>query len=280
MDGIPDSIYYRVFIHPDLSPAKAILESEVSHGLVKFQEDSVHFIESSFLGSHHVEMVQKINPVVYQDWMIWSLLVLTFLLAVFWFYMREQILSVFSISGKKKYSRKIRQFKDQEPGILIKLFFVFTYWFSISLFIFLMINYFVPELVTHLKLNSLLLILYITGAFVILFLYRYIFIVVIGFIFNTTNIAFKQLKLYVNTDYATGVILIPLLLLILLVNYDFLFYVALFFVLIIYLVRWLMSYKISKSQPGFSSLHLFMYLCTLEMIPFLLLLKVLELRFI
>ncbi|NOX86678.1 MAG: DUF4271 domain-containing protein [Chlorobi bacterium] len=280
MGGISDSIYYHAFLHPEMNAVKIIPENNQSHSLIKFQSDTIHYIESTFLPGRHTEIIQKLNPAAFQDWMIWGLLLLAFALAVFWFYMPVQIMSVFSISGKKKYFRKIRQATDYEPGILIKLFFVLTYWFTISLFIFLTVDNFIPDLVAHFKLNPRLQVLYITGAIAILFLFRYVFIMVTGFIFNTTDMAFQQLRLYLNTDYATGVILIPLLLLILLVNVEFLFYVALFIVVMIYVFRWLISYKISKSNSGFSSLHLFMYLCTLEMIPFLLLLKVLELRFI
>ena len=280
MDGIPDSAYYRVFFHPDANPVKNIPEAGQSYNLVKFQEDTLHAISGTFFHGNPSEMIQKINPSAFPDWMIWGLLFFSFFLAVFWFYTPEQILSIFSVSGKKSYFRKIRQITDYEPSVLIKLFLVFTYWFTISLFVFLIIDHFAPQLVERLQLPPKEQVLYISGAIVIFFLYRYIFIVVMGFVFKTADMASKQLKLYLNTDYVTGMILIPLLLLILLINIDFLFYLALFFVVIIFFVRWLISYKISKSNPGFTSLHLFMYLCTLEMIPFLLLVKMLELRFI
>jgi len=280
MGGIPDSVYYRVFFHPDANPVKSLPENGSTYGLVRFHEDTAHLVSGNFLPGHPTEMVQRLNPSAYPDWMIWGLLFFLFVLSIFWFYTPERILTNFSISGQKSYFRRMRQIAYYEPGILIKLFLVFTYWFTVSLFIYLLIDHFDSGLIERLRLPPHELFFYITGAIVVFFLYQYIFIVVMGFVFKAGGLASKQLKLYLNTDYATGMILIPLLLLILLINKNFLFYFALFFIVVIYFIRWFFSYKISKSNPGFNSLHLFMYLCTLEMIPFLLLVKMLEIRLI
>lgn len=274
MAGIFDSLNYQAFIHPEARSSTISSQIYQGQGMVALNPDSIHKVTGTFFPERHIEMIQIIHPIIHQDWMTWSLLILFFSLAIIWFYTPGQLLSVFSFSDKKGYFRHGRQPSDLTPGILVKIFFTMNFWFTLTLIVYLVINYFMPGLTIIFKPAEQL--LYITGAIILLYFYRYLFITVTGFIFNSTSIAFLQLKLYQHTDNATGVILIPLLLLFLVADIKSIIYLGIFFIVFIHIFRWFQSYRLSKNSSSFSALHLFMYLCTLEIIPFLLLVKLFE----
>lgn len=271
MAGITDSVVYRVFVHPEMLAHLPVLQPDEGSGIVMMSPDTLH-VNGRFLTHGGIEMVEKTHIVMQNDWMIWSLLFLSFALSVIWFYFPEQLSEISLFYGKKSFTGKRRIKGNFIQGIITKGLLALNFWFTISLFVFLATHLFFPDFFSGS--NSKINLIIIAGAVIFLYFYRYFFIVVAAFLFKTPDAARQQIKLYLNTDNVTGMIFIPLLLLMLIFDIKILMFTGIILIISIHIFRWFQTFLLSKKVSGFSTLHLFMYLCTLEIIPFLILIKV------
>lgn len=201
--------------------------------------------------------------------MVYALLLLTFGFSLIWYYLPERAFSLFNFAKSRRDFRLRENVNTETPGIIILFFFISNYFITLSLFLFLSINNFIANL--SLVENKYL--LFIIISVISFYLIRVIIILFAGYIFNTKDAANQQLKLYINIDNIIGVILIPILFLLLFLQSDFIFYAGIILLSILYIFRWFQTFILGKSISGFSILHLFMYLCTLEIIPVLVLIK-------
>jgi len=206
----------------------------------------------------------------YNDWMVYMLLLLTFFISLIWYYLPERALSLIKFSDKPRDFRSRENVNTETPGTMILLFFIVNYFITFSLLLYLSVAK-TEIMPTKIMRNEYL--MFFVFAVVSFYIYRLIIIYITGFIFNTKDIAIKQIKLYVNVDNLTGVLLIPLLFLMLFTSFDFLFYVGISVLAVFQFFKWFQTFILGKSIPGFSMLHLFMYLCTLEIIPLIVLIK-------
>ena len=204
--------------------------------------------------------------------MVYALLIVTFGFALIWFYLPERAISLFRLTVKQRDFRPRENVNTETPGILILFFYLLNYILSTSIFLYLSFNSFIKSAANSAKESSFL--YYIIAFVVALFVFRMIAIYVTGFIFNTKEEAQNQARLFINSDFLIGVFLIPILYLILFVHLNFVIYIGFLIIIILHLIRWLQTFLIAKSVSEFSILHLFMYLCTLELIPLIVLIKV------
>ena len=109
-------------------------------------------------------------------------------------------------------------------------------------------------------------------------LYRYVFIAFSGFVFNTYDIAVQQNRFYNSIDKALGLLFLPILLLALYAESNLFFYLAFVIVAGLILMRWIFTFSIGIRITNFSWFHFILYLCALEIVPLMLLLKVLQNR--
>jgi len=208
-----------------------------------------------------------------QDWMAYILLGLLSGIALLWYFEPERLVTIFNFpSFVSQTGRKESVYNS--PGLLASSFFFINFLVTLSLFIFLLIGQFIPGLKSTNPSGSIF--LYIPGIILIIFIYRVLFIRFTGFIFQTTFISKQQLLLYANINSLTGLALLPVLLLTLYASVDWLIYLGIFILLIIYIFKWFQTFILGKFVTGFSVFHLFMYLCTLEIIPLLALIKLLK----
>lgn len=239
--------------------------------------------DSSTLVSHPAEITQTFLqeiPVVYTtnsiqaesyDWMVYAVLVLTFGFSLIWYYLPERAISLFRLFDSQRDFRSRENVGAETPGIMIFFFFILNYVFTLSLFFYLTAeNLFVFEFG---NLNDNQFLIYILVSVIAFYLLRIIIIFATGIIFNTKEAAGRQLKLFINIDNIMGVLLIPVLYIILFVRVDFVFYLGIIIIFILHIFKWFQSFIIGNSILGFSILHLFMYLCTLEIIPLIILVK-------
>lgn len=231
-------------------------------------EDRV--ITDTFLQDSPIELVSKTFQYAYQDWMVYTLLLLLFGISLIWYYFPERALSIFKISESKD-TRSNYSTGNETPGMMILFYFIINYLLTISLFLYLSGSSFFRNDTDKTIRQEVLLFLII--AIVALYIIRILIIFLTGFIFNTTSIAKKQLSMYINIDNIIGVLLIPILILILFVQGDVIIYTGFGIIAIFYLVKWYQSFNLANSISGFSVLHLFMYLCALELLPVAVLLK-------
>lgn len=205
----------------------------------------------------------------YTSWMVYALLLLTFGFSLIWYYMPERAFSLFNFAKSRRDFRIRENVNTETPGAVILFFFILNYFITLSLFLFISLNKFSSNI--HLTENKYL--LFIIISVISFYLFRLIIILFAGYIFNTKDVAGKQLKLYINIDNIMGVILIPVLFLLLFLRVDFVFYAGIILLLILHVFRWFQTFILGNSISGFSILHLFMYLCTLEIIPVAVLIK-------
>ena len=97
-----------------------------------------------------------------------------------------------------------------------------------------------------------------------------------GFIFDTKDVADQQYKIYLTTDNALGLLLLPLIVIMLFAMVEEVVYVGILLIITGLLFRWFQTFYFGKKLGDFSLFHLFMYLCTLEIVPLLVLIKLLE----
>lgn len=236
-------------------------------------EISSREITETFLQSSSMEILPQIHFVWQMDWVIYLLLFFLAGVAITWYYLPEKLISVFTFS-EKQGSPYAKESGIPNPGLLIRVFFLLNYFATVGIFVYLFIVQLIPAI--SIKMDDYDLMLYIGASILLLFIFRLLLVIVTGFIFNTKSLASKQLNLHMNTDNSLGILLIPILLLILFVKADAFLYIGLIVVLIAHIFRWLQTFFLGKTVSGYSLLHLFMYLCTLEIIPLLVLIKLLQ----
>lgn len=227
----------------------------------------------TFIQSGPNEIVPILNYPVSTDYISYALLFFISGVALIWNFLPERLYSEFNISIKKGFSRS-SDVTIKTPGLLISLFFFFNFVFSFSFFIFLLTKSFAPDLV--LGMNNLMLIAYILIAIFLFYLFRLLFIKLSGYIFKTSEKSSQQLNIYINTENMLGVLLIPVLIFSLYAKVPFVLFAGLLMFIILLIIRWVKTFFIGMSISGFSVLHLILYLCTLEIIPVLIVIKLVE----
>ena len=208
-----------------------------------------------------------------QDWIAYILLGLLLGIALLWYFIPERVATIFYFPSTASASNRKESIYNS-PGFLTSFLFFINYVVTLSLFIYLIINRFIPG---HQYSNSTgFIILLISGIIILLFIYQIVLIRLTGYIFQTNFISKQQQMLNVNINSSIGLILLPILFFYLFTGAVWLIFVGFFVFLVIYLFNWYQTYFIGKFIPGFSVFHLFMYLCTLEIVPLLALIKLIK----
>ena len=96
----------------------------------------------------------------------------------------------------------------------------------------------------------------------------------IGFAFDTRGRTSMQMKNNAVWAYINGLFLTPLLLIYFYTQNSFLFGIMIAGLIILLLFKWVQTVKIGLATQNFNMLHLFLYLCAVEIIPLFLLVKV------
>jgi hypothetical protein len=233
--------------------------------------------EGKFIGTFIQHGQNHVVPVLNNpdsiDYISYILLFFIAFIALIWFFLPERLSSVFNISTKKGFSRS-GEVTIKAPGIIISLFFFLNFLFSFSFFIFLVLKTYVPDQIFGT--NNLVVIAYILSIVFIFYLFKLSYIKLSGFIFRTGEKANQQLTLYINTENALGVLLIPVLLLSMYAGLQVALLAGIIILLILQIIRWVRTFIIGMSIGGFSVMHLILYLCTLEILPVLIAIKLVE----
>ncbi len=225
-------------------------------------------ITGSFLQTHTIDIEPVLKTDFPHEWMTIVLLLLFFGLSFLWFFASDQI--GFARQFRKFFGKTDRTVPKQ-PALLLSILLYLNFLFTVILLIILLFEHF------HLRNIPLHLTGHLTAltatAFVAYSIYRLAIIVLGGFIFKTDKAAREQVKLYIKLDNLTGFLMPVVLLLILFTETDYFFYLGIFILLITNVIKWFRTIRIGISLTGFTIYHLILYLCTLEIIPLLLLIK-------
>jgi hypothetical protein len=96
----------------------------------------------------------------------------------------------------------------------------------------------------------------------------------LGMVFKTENTTGMYLLNVLVINIITGMVLIPLLVLVIYLKSVFLLYITLFIIILSLLFLFVRGFLIGLSLTKFSYLFLFVYLCTLEILPLIILIKI------
>ncbi len=177
------------------------------------------------------------------------------------------VLSWFSGTG-------LRRAEDNfsKPGLLVPLFLMLNFFVSVAIMAFVVLVkmgimpaniYYSPQFWAA-----------AAGAVVAFYLFNQLLTFLIGFAFDTKNQTSMQMKNNAVWAYLNGLFLTPLLLIYFYTQNDFLFGIMIVGLIILLLFKWVQTVKIGLAIQNFNMLHLFLYLCAVEIIPLFLLVKV------
>ncbi len=231
--------------------------------------DSLHGI-GTFFQKQPVVINPQLIRAAGSDWIFYLLFGLLLLIAFIRFLYPAAItvlLSWFSGTGFRKSADNY-----SKPGLLVPSFLMLNFVISITLLI----------IVIRVKAGASLDVissspqfwLFAAGGIVGFFLYNQISAFLIGFVFDTGNQTSMQIKNNIMWAYVSGLFLTPLLLIYFYTQSDLLLDVMVAGLIILLLFKWFQTVKVGLFTRNYNVLHLFLYLCAVEIVPLFLLVKV------
>lgn len=179
----------------------------------------------------------------------------------------EQIFfSFFSSRFQNMMERDGHIFKDR---ISIPLFFVYT--ISFSLFINQSLWYFFPDFQFPLEKNQLFFLIWV--AIMVLGLVKILLMLLYGLIFKSYYIRSEVIVTNFVFNIVFGILLLPILMLAIFIPSSFLLYLGFFFWLFALVYKALRQFIIRNPNTKFSLFNRFVYLCTFEIAPALVIIK-------
>ena len=233
--------------------------------------DSIHASSVTFIQQSTIEIAPVLNNAPTFTWFIYLLLFQLFIVALVWYFIPERILYAFSITIKSDVT-KLNEKERLAPGAIVTVFFLINALINVSFLIYYtLMNIFTFDFDNWTYWEAVLYIALIIGG---LFLVKMAAVRLAGLVFNTIEMARKQVRIYFNSNIALGVFLLPLLFILLVIPEIYVLYGILFIVSIVFLIRWIQVISLGISITHFNFFHLILYLCTLEIIPMVVLIKI------
>jgi len=204
------------------------------------------------------------------DWIFYVLFGLLLLIAFIRFFYPAAIRAIFSWFSGTGFRKNDDIYSKQ--GLLVPSFLMINFIVSVTLFIV------VIQVKTGVRLadisSSFHFWLFAIGAIVGFFLYSQVSVFLIGFVFDTGGQASIQMKNNTVWAYVSGLFLTPLLLIYFYTQSGFLFGIIIVGLISLLLFKWIQTAKVGLSARNYNVLHLFLYLCAVEIMPLFLLVKV------
>ncbi len=226
-------------------------------------------ISDSFLQIDSVEISPVLN--LYSsntDFIAYVLLILLGIISVLWYFLPDRFSTIFLLKSNSQLQRTGENIA-KVPGTLVMGFLWLNFVISICIFIFLLLQMFFAKEIsgtTDYKILGYIFLL-LTGWL----LYRFIIIFGAAVIFETQKLKRQQVIIGGNINIITGVLLVPTILFILYAGVNLLIYIGAALILCLQVYRLLQTVIIGKLSTIFSALHIILYLCTLEIVPVLVL---------
>jgi len=232
--------------------------------------DSLHGVGTFFQKQPIVIHPQLLHTAAGDDWIFYILFGLLLLMAfIRYFYpmATKAVFSWFKVSGSRKNEEN-----HSKQGLLVPSFLLVNFIVSITLLDVAI------QMRTGIRLEEIIsstrFWLIATGGVTGFYLYNLLSAFLIGFIFDTGGQASLQIKNITLWAYVSGLFLTPFLLIYYYSGSGFVFDIMVGGLMILLLFKWFQTVKTGLFIRNFNVLHLFLYLCTVEIIPLFLLVKV------
>jgi len=201
------------------------------------------------------------------------LLTIMLALSALWYSSPNLIVDNFSALSFNPFKRTWDS-ASNKSGLVVNSILYLNFLIVFSTLVFFIVNRLSPNLMNlKLDLGSLVKIISVLSA---LILFRLIYVKISGFIFQTNEMSRQQNKLYNSLEKTMGIITLPLLFFYLYADGSIFLIISLLVFVLFVIVRWVFTMAIGLRITKFSWFHIILYLCTLEIVPFLLLIKLLE----
>ncbi len=172
----------------------------------------------------------------------------------------------------KNIKKRVGEGTYFSTGLGIPLFFSLNFLLMLSLLIYLLLRRFVPNV--FFEYSNLHLFITICG-FVFIYFFGYRFTVsFVNFMLGTKMMTTVHLRFNNNTEYFIGIFLLPILFLFLYTSVYYMLIIAVLFLVGMFVYKWFQIFILGFSVARLNPYHLFLYLCTLEFLPLLVLIKV------
>jgi len=259
-------------IFDDLFYANRLTDSIVYNTVASGEKvDSANMIIGTFFQNSLQEVAPVLNHSSAYTWFIYLLLFLSFGVAIIWYLIPERLTYAFSISIKPDAAR-LNEKESPAPGAVVTFYFLMNSIINMSFLIFYVLKNFLDY--EFEDWNYWKAMLYIAVVISSVYILKMMMVGIAGWVFNTFDMAKKQTRMYFNSNISLGVILLPLLFILVIIPNDYLLYAILFIVAIVFLIRWIQVIRLGMSITQFNFFHLILYLCTLEIIPVVVLIKI------
>lgn len=233
--------------------------------------DSSETITDNFFQQSFYDIVPLVNHTPTYTWFVYLLLFLSFGVALIWYLIPERLTYAFSISVKPDTAR-LNEKESPAPGVVVTFFFLINSLINLSFLVFYVLKYLFDYDFGEIGYGYAM--LHIAAIISMVYLLKMTVVGLAGWMFDTFHMARKQAGIYFNSNIALGVVLLPLLFVLVIIPHIFLLYVILFIVAILFLIRWVQVIRVGISITHFNFFHLILYLCTLEIIPVLVVIKI------
>jgi len=262
-----DSLLYNISVLPVSDTSIVISAVDDSSTFTKLEQGS--FLE---LGNVQINpILQTVN--ISDDIITYVIISLIGIISIIWFLLPERFLTIFSFKSMKQIQRDVDS-ASKAPGLLITGIFWVTFIASSSIFIFLTFSKFFRN--TFAEITDYQIIKYILLVIISLFLYRFALTYTTAFIFQTEKMMKQQVIIDRNIQLITGILLLPIILLLQYVSGDILIFIVIGSIALLQAYRIAQIVIIGNSSSVFSALHIILYLCALEIVPLLVLLRLIN----
>lgn len=230
--------------------------------------------QQKFLFSSHQLKTDNINPEnLYKannDWVFGILILCLILYSFIQVFYRKRLSMIFKAFFAKHFANQLaRECNIFKERISIPLFFLYIIVFSMVIYQAIIYFFNLPE---NININFILF-AEICGVVLICWFLKVAMIKISEKIFKTGKQSYEILLNIFIFNIISGIVLLPVIILILYSNYSVFIYTALILSGLIFLYRIFREIKIGISYKNFSLLHLFLYICTLEILPLIVIAK-------
>jgi hypothetical protein len=210
----------------------------------------------------------------YTEWMVLFFFVLVFVLVLVWYYFPERMIKLIYSDDSKKV-KKLGNSQFYNPGLALYLLITAVFISSstvIAYFIskqYFNLNHFDGYDVPHV-------LLFLSIALIIYYLIRFLILFFSGIIFNTVAINRNLLKSFLRIDVIQGLLFVPLVFLIYFTKTGFWINVSLVLLGLIIFYKWYKLFLAGLNISNVFVFHIILYLCSLEIIPVFVMIRVLD----
>ncbi|NLR79222.1 DUF4271 domain-containing protein [Chitinophaga eiseniae] len=215
-----------------------------------------------------------LRPYRDMDWLIYLMAGILLVLSVVRLAYRKYFSDLFRAFLNPTLSQ--RQLKDQLsqspfPNFLLNIFFAIV--LGVYFYLVLYRQQVFPQAQPWLLIPALVLLVAVVYGF------KYVMLRFCGWLFGNSELADAYIFILYLINKILGVLLVPFLVIIAFCKPEIartFLYISLFFMILLVVYRYIRSYSLVKQYLSFSKLHFFLYLCTFEVAPVLILTKVLQ----